>query len=315
MKKGPKLFKKPILPQPGFITRPPRVVIYCRVSTKDQAREGTSLDTQEAEARKFYEAKYKDTHDLGEVFREAESAASVPLFERTLGKKLPTMLQRNDVVIFAKLDRVFRNARDGLNSLGWMQEQDIRVVVMNFQGNLIDFSNPMGKLFLTQLLAWGEFERSCIIERLVAGQMAARAAGKWRRSMPPYGMRRPRKGAKTYVPWPAQRAFVQEVMAFLEQTGLKLGSDLCRKLMKERKLLFYNRAAHWELYYKPTDPPDTLIEKVRLHLWIKKEKELQRQEALGMELQQSGLFKPKTVRVPPATEDVIELTVAPAEVS
>ena len=84
---------------------------YCRVSTARQANEGESLDVQ----RRQIEG-YALMHGMAvdEILVEEGVSGSVPVEERPIGSQLFAKLQRGDIVIAAKLDRLFRSALDAL---------------------------------------------------------------------------------------------------------------------------------------------------------------------------------------------------------
>ncbi len=80
------------------------VYSYSRVSTARQASEGESLDVQQRTI-----AGYAMMHGLSDVqaFVERGVSGSVPLTDRPQGKALLATLKSGDVVITAKLDRMF----------------------------------------------------------------------------------------------------------------------------------------------------------------------------------------------------------------
>ena len=82
--------------------------------------------------------------------------------------------QVNTVVVYS-LDRLARNAIEGLNLIaGWLQHQ-IRLVVITTQ---MDFSGEVGQMVASLLLHIAQMERTRIRERQAAGIAAARANGK-----------------------------------------------------------------------------------------------------------------------------------------
>jgi DNA invertase Pin-like site-specific DNA recombinase len=85
---------------------------HCRVSNPRQAEDGESLGAQERTL-----AGYAMTHGLAidSMFVERGVSGSKPLAERPEGAALLTALQPGDVVITAKLDRMFRSALDALD--------------------------------------------------------------------------------------------------------------------------------------------------------------------------------------------------------
>ena len=78
---------------------------YVRVSTMRQANEGESLEVQQRQLE-GYALMHALTID--EVVVEEGVSGSVPVMERPKGGKLFARLERGDIVIAAKLDRLFR---------------------------------------------------------------------------------------------------------------------------------------------------------------------------------------------------------------
>ena len=94
------------------------VYAYSRVSTAAQADEGESLDVQGRQIDG-----YAMQHDLRVEahFVERGVSGSLPLAERPQGERLLACLKPGDVVITAKLDRMFRSALDALDVLGQLK--------------------------------------------------------------------------------------------------------------------------------------------------------------------------------------------------
>ena len=96
--------------------RRPTVYGYVRVSSAQQAERGMSIRAQSqliGAAAKLQARKHGLA--LGPIFRDpAVSATRTPLLDRRGGSELNGVLLAGDHVIFAKLDRAFRNARDCL---------------------------------------------------------------------------------------------------------------------------------------------------------------------------------------------------------
>ena len=85
-----------------------RVVLYCRVSTEEQARHGLSLAAQIEALRKFAEAHQYNV--VGEFADEGISARCAYKKRPALLKLLEAVEQdRVDLILFCKLDRWFRN--------------------------------------------------------------------------------------------------------------------------------------------------------------------------------------------------------------
>lgn len=137
---------------------------YIRVSTDDQKENGKSLDAQrELIERWFHYQLAGKGYEWGGIVEEEPVTASRPLCERPRGKLLNAALERGDYVIFAKLDRGFRDTRDLLaTNDAWLG----RGVYFRFLDLDVDSRTAAGKLILTVMGAVAEFERGRMIERL-----------------------------------------------------------------------------------------------------------------------------------------------------
>jgi len=132
---------------------------YARVSTKLQATDGNSLESQEMQLRDAGAASiYKD------AFTGTKS-------ERPELDKLKDKLVPGDKIIVTKLDRLARSTEDGLALIKDWNANNITVHVLNM--GCID-NTPTGKLILTVMLAFAEFERDMIVERTQEGRAIAR---------------------------------------------------------------------------------------------------------------------------------------------
>src|SRR5262245_23187649 len=91
-----------------------RPLAYVRVSTLEQAREGVSLEAQEARLTAYAMAQGLE---LMAIIREEGISAAVPLGARPGGASLLALLREHNAthVIALKLDRLFRDAADALN--------------------------------------------------------------------------------------------------------------------------------------------------------------------------------------------------------
>lgn len=135
---------------------------YSRVSTAGQQAHGNSLEDQKA---KLLAA------GAEVVYADAFTGKTM---DRPEFSKLMQDIQPGDTLIVTKLDRLSRTATDGVQIVQDLLKRDIVVNVLNM--GKCD-STPMGKLMLTMLLAFAEFERDMIIERTQTGKDVAREKG------------------------------------------------------------------------------------------------------------------------------------------
>jgi DNA invertase Pin-like site-specific DNA recombinase len=107
-------------------------------------------------------------------------------------------LQRGDIVIWAKLDRLFRSTLDALKVVESLKTRGVKLHFLDLGGDIA--GNGLSKLFLTIAPAFAEAERDRIRERIgqVKADQKARGAepvsvGPRDRRGPPYRGRAGRK--------------------------------------------------------------------------------------------------------------------------
>jgi DNA invertase Pin-like site-specific DNA recombinase len=130
---------------------------YVRVSTLDQNTE-RQLDGIELDRTFTDKASGKDTNRP-----ELQAALQYA--------------REGDTLVVHSMDRLARNAEDLLRTV---RELTGRGVTVEFVKNRLTFSgkpDPMGKLMMTMLAAFGEFERDLIRERQREGIAIAKAKG------------------------------------------------------------------------------------------------------------------------------------------
>lgn len=131
---------------------------YARVSTT-----GQTLDAQHDQLRRAGAKK---------IFAETASGANA---KRTQLRKAITTLQRGDVLIVTRLDRLARSTRDLLNIAHQIDSQGARL--KSLSDTWADSTTPHGRLMMTVLAGLAEFERSLISARSAEGRKRARDNG------------------------------------------------------------------------------------------------------------------------------------------
>ena len=132
---------------------------YARVSTAGQAASGNSLADQQKQLTKA---------GCQEIIVEQYTGSTThrPAFTQLLDK-----LQPDDTLVVTKLDRIARNAGEGINLINDLMKKGIKVHILNI--GLLD-NTPTGKLIANIMLAFAQFERDMIIERTQAGKAIAK---------------------------------------------------------------------------------------------------------------------------------------------
>lgn len=157
---------------------------YCRVSTLKQADEGESLDVQ----RRQIEG-YAHMHGLTltDVLVESGVSGSVPVEERPVGAALFAKLERGDIVVAAKLDRLFCSALDALKVVESLKSRGVKLHLLDPGGDIA--SNGISKLFLTIAAAFPEAERDRIRERISQVKADQKVRGRFLGGKRPFGFR------------------------------------------------------------------------------------------------------------------------------
>jgi DNA invertase Pin-like site-specific DNA recombinase len=180
------------------------IYAYCRVSTALQADEGQSLDVQRRQLEGWA---HMQGQSLDAVFIERGVSGSIPLEGRPEGGKLWSQLRRGDVLVAAKLDRLFRSALDALQAVEELKRRGVSLVMLDLGGDIA--GNGLSKLFLTIAAAFAEAERDRIRERIVGVKRDQRARGRYLGGKVPYGFRLQRLGAEAELdPIPEQQAVI-----------------------------------------------------------------------------------------------------------
>lgn len=96
-------------------------------------------------------------------------------------KKLIELLHPHDVLVVTKLDRFARTVSEGIELINDLTVKGIKVHVLNI--GLLDDSTA-GKLLRNILLAFAEFERDMIVERVQEGKAKARLKPDYREGRP-----------------------------------------------------------------------------------------------------------------------------------
>ena len=149
------------------------LVGYMRVSTKEQ-----KFDLQQDALRAAGVLDRYCYQDVASGAKQARPGLAACL----------KALHPGDTLVVWKLDRVARSLLHLLEIMQDFQERQVGLRILEGVGAQMNPATSEGKLFLSMLGAFAEFERTLIRERVVAGLVAARARGH-------KGGRRPRLSA------------------------------------------------------------------------------------------------------------------------
>ncbi len=111
------------------------------------------------------------------VFEEQISS----VVERPELANLLAFVRSGDVVVVTRIDRLARNLQQLLEIANGLEAKGVGLKVL---GSPIDTSNASGKLMLSMLGAFAQFEREMMLERQRCGIAKAKAEGKYKGRAP-----------------------------------------------------------------------------------------------------------------------------------
>ena len=156
---------------------------YIRVSTRDQAESGASLESQ----RTKIEA-YAVLHDLELVEVIEDAGFSAKSLDRPGMAELLRLIRgrKVGVVIIAKLDRITRSVRDLGELIDLFQRSGVEFASV---ADHIDTSTASGRLVLNVMGSVSQWEREAIGERTSEALAVMRSNGRRISRHAPYGYR------------------------------------------------------------------------------------------------------------------------------
>ena len=141
-----------------------RTFAYARVSTFEQTPEN---QITEIEAAGYAIEPHR-------IVAETVSG-SVAIARRQGFSKLLDKMEKGDVLIVTKLDRLGRDAIDVSTTVATLEEAGIRVHCLALGG--VDLTSSAGKMTMNVINAVAQFERDLLIERTQSGLVRAKASG------------------------------------------------------------------------------------------------------------------------------------------
>lgn len=189
------------------------ILIYRRVSTLEQAADGTtSMAQQERKCRGVAMARGAKQFDVVDYSDPGVSGA-IPLRSRPAGGRLFADVASGDIIVASKLDRLFRSASDALVSVEDLQKRGVGVILADIGLDPVT-ANGTAKLFFSILSTFAEFERGRIAERMEEGRRAKRERNGHQGGDAPYGFKVVGSGrAAMLEPVPEEQAVIAQVKA------------------------------------------------------------------------------------------------------
>ena len=145
------------------------IYVYTRVSIKKQV-DGYDLEVQKNEIIN----KYPTAYIIEEQFTGTK-------LERPVFSELLNKIQADDILVVAKLNRFARNTVEGIKVVEQQFKKKVAIHILNI--SLLE-DTPMGRFFLTTMLAVTELERNMIVEITQIGKELARLRKDYKEGSP-----------------------------------------------------------------------------------------------------------------------------------
>jgi site-specific DNA recombinase len=145
---------------PKTNTQTPKVAIYARVSTEEQAKEGLSVDAQIEKCKNFCQAR---DWEIFKIYKDAGYSAG------SLNRPALELLLRDaqekkfNIILVYKIDRFSRKLRDLIMVLENLKEKEINFTSVTEQ---IDTTSAMGEAFFQIIGVFAQLERGMVKERV-----------------------------------------------------------------------------------------------------------------------------------------------------
>ena len=185
---------------------------YALFSIKGQQRKGNSLQDQEQKLR---------AAGAEEIYSDSFTGTTM---DRPQFTALLSRLQAGDELMVTKLDRPARSATKGVECICSLAEKGVVVNILNM-GRIDDTS--VGKLVLTIMMAFAEYERDMIVERTQTGKAVARL-------QPDFHEGRPRKYTETQLAHALELLTDRSYTQVESMTGISKSTLICA--VRKKKL-------------------------------------------------------------------------------
>jgi DNA invertase Pin-like site-specific DNA recombinase len=179
----------------------PKVILYTRVSTDEQARSGLSLEAQQTELEA--EAHRRGWTDVELITDAGQSAATNdrPGLHDALER---LQAGQASMLVATRLDRLARSTLGFAQLMESARKQGWAVVILDLG---VDMTTPIGKFVADVMAAAAELERAMIAARTRAALQAKRARGE-------------RVGREPEIPEPVRRRILREHQAGEPMTAI-----------------------------------------------------------------------------------------------
>lgn len=154
-----------------------KALAYVRVSRPEAETASQSLQMQRERILAY--APFSQL-EIVDVLTDDGVSGGKPLVTRPAGRQLIERLNRGEAaaIVALRLDRMFRDTLDALDTVKALDQRNIAVHFVDFGGQPFDSTSAVGKLFFVMQVAFAEFERQRIAERVRENKTSRRINGR-----------------------------------------------------------------------------------------------------------------------------------------
>jgi len=163
--------------------------VYHRYSPRRNQEECESIEVQAERCESYARHQFGEDVELT-AFADPAVSGGTPLAERPEGGRLVASLRRGDILVVQRLDRLFRDAADGIAWVRQWTKRGISLHLADQGGCSIDCSSAVGRFMIGQLLLQAEFEKDLTGEKTSYAMKRHQRAGRAMSAQAPYGFTR-----------------------------------------------------------------------------------------------------------------------------
>ena len=158
---------------------------YVRVSTLEQARNGSSIELQKDMITEFVKDKYN--REVTEFFADEGVSGTIPILDRPESRRLTDVMDEHDVIVTTRLDRFSRSSKNLLNIMPVLEDTKVTLFFCEQFGDIpivypktkedkglgarFDMNEITNKIMVMVLSATAEIEHGTIMDRLGDGKV------------------------------------------------------------------------------------------------------------------------------------------------
>ena len=203
-----------------------RIAGYVRVSSREQAVFGYSLDEQQRKISEYVEVYYEKGEFVYTLYREEGESAKT--LKRPKIIEIMHLIENSklDVLIINNLDRLTRNVVDMQVLLELFEAHSIELISLKEK---IDTKSAQGRFFLSMIALIAQWEKDTIADRAMRGKYESARQGNYSKGTVPFGYEMNREKGKKLVIKEEDAAIIRRIfnsIASGTHTPYMIGKEL-----------------------------------------------------------------------------------------